>query len=81
VESGEFDLTNPRVFGSVLHGTDRENSDLDLLVDASPATTFFDLYGLEAKLEALLGIPVQVLASNGLPAKFKEAVLAEACPI
>ncbi|HEX2890769.1 nucleotidyltransferase family protein [Vineibacter terrae] len=27
---------NPRVFGSVLHGTDTEESDLDLLVDSEP---------------------------------------------
>ena len=25
---------NPRIFGSVLHGTDTEGSDLDLLIDA-----------------------------------------------
>ena len=31
---GRFRTANPRVFGSVLHGTDRDGSDLDLLVDA-----------------------------------------------
>jgi hypothetical protein len=31
---GRFRAANPRVFGSVLHGTDRDGSDLDLLVDA-----------------------------------------------
>ena len=34
-----FRTVNPRVFGSVLHGTDQEGSDLDLLVDALPGTT------------------------------------------
>jgi predicted nucleotidyltransferase len=29
-------LSNPRVFGSVVRGDDHEDSDLDLLVDASP---------------------------------------------
>lgn len=33
---GRFRAANPRVFGSVLHGTDRDGSDLDLLVDALP---------------------------------------------
>ena len=28
-----YRTTNPRVFGSVLHGTDREDSDIDILVD------------------------------------------------
>ena len=31
-----FRTTNPRIFGSVLHGTDQDGSDLDLLVDALP---------------------------------------------
>jgi predicted nucleotidyltransferase len=33
---GRFRTANPRVFGSVLHGTDRDGSDIDLLVDALP---------------------------------------------
>lgn len=33
---GRFRVANPRVFGSVLHGTDQEGSDRDLLVDALP---------------------------------------------
>jgi predicted nucleotidyltransferase len=36
-ESGRpLSRREPRVFGSVLHGTDRDGSDLDLLVDACP---------------------------------------------
>ncbi len=33
--------TKPRVFGSVLAGTDRDGSDLNLLVDPLPETTLF----------------------------------------
>lgn len=40
---GRFRAANPRVFGSVLHGTDRDGSDLDLLVDALPGATLLDL--------------------------------------
>ncbi|SEG12818.1 hypothetical protein SAMN05216403_13320 [Nitrosospira multiformis ATCC 25196] len=40
---GRFRTANPRVFGSVLHGTDRDGSDLDLLVDALPGATLLDL--------------------------------------
>ena len=45
---GRFRAANPRVFGSVLHGTDRDGSDLDLLVDALPGATLLD--GTVAKL-------------------------------
>ena len=72
---------NPRVFGSVLRGTDDDDSDLDLLVDPSPETTLFDLGGLQAELEALLGVPVDVLTPADLPARFRAQVLAEARPV
>lgn len=72
---------NARVFGSVLHGTDGEGSDLDLLVDALPGTTLFDLGGLQDELEHLLGVQVEVLTPDDLPAKFRAKVLAEARPV
>lgn len=56
-----YPVTNPRLFGSVARGEDVEGSDLDLLVDPKfGVTTFIDLANLEIKLEALLGIPVDV---------------------
>lgn len=76
-----FHVGNPRVFGSVLHGTDAEGSDLDLLVDALPETTLFDLGGLQLELEALLGVPVDVRTPGDLPARFRDAVVTEARPL
>lgn len=73
-----FRTANPRVFGSVLYGNDRDNSDLDLLVDPLPGTTLFDLGGLQMELEALLGIPVDVLTPGDIPVKFRAQVLSEA---
>lgn len=49
-----FRTANPRVFGSVLHGTDQDGSDLDLLVDALPGATLFDLGGPARRKESLL---------------------------
>ena len=76
-----FQLDNPRVFGSVLHGTDREGSDLDLLVDALPNTTLFDLGGLQYELESLLGVGVDLLTPEDLPKDFRFQVIQEARPI
>ena len=72
---------NPRVFGSVLHGNDLEGSDLDLLVDALPGATLFDLGGLQDELEELLGVSVDLLTPRDLPLKFRAQVLAEAMPV
>jgi predicted nucleotidyltransferase len=76
-----FRAANPRIFGSVLHGTDRDDSDLDLLVDALPGTTLFDLSGLQIELEDLLGVSVDVRTPGDLPPKVRARVLAEAAPV
>jgi len=74
-------VANPRVYGSVVHGTDREGSDLDLLVDPTPETTLFDLGGLQMALEELLGVPVDVRTPGDLPVRFRDQVLREARPL
>jgi predicted nucleotidyltransferase len=79
--AGRFRAANPRVFGSVLHGTDRDGSDLDLLVDALPGATLFDLGGLQDELESLLGVRVDLVTPADLPKKFRATVLAEAQPV
>ncbi|AUO21244.1 MULTISPECIES: nucleotidyltransferase family protein [Pseudomonas] len=78
---GRFHTSNPRVFGSVLLGTDKDGSDLDLLVDALPGATLFDLGGLQVELEDLLGVNVDLLTPGDLPLKFRAQVLAEARPV
>ena len=79
--ASRFRTTNLRVFGSVLQGTDREDSDLDLLVDALPGATLFDLGGLQDELEQLLGVRVDLLTPSDLPPRLRDQVLAMARPL
>ena len=79
--ASRFRVANPRVFGSVLRGADKDGSDLDLLVDALPGATLFDLGGLQVELESLLGIHVDLLTPSDLPPKVRAKVLAEAQPL
>lgn len=79
--ASRFRATNPRIFGSVLHGTDRDGSDLDLLVDALPGATLLDLGDLQDELQSLLGVHVDLLTPGDLPPKFRAKVLAEAQPV
>ena len=79
--ASRFRTVNLRVFGSVLHGTDKEGSDLDLLVDAVPGATLFDLGGLQVELEQLLGVRVDLVTPGDLPVKIRDYVLAEARPV
>jgi predicted nucleotidyltransferase len=69
---------NARVFGSVIHGSDTDESDLDLLVDPTPDTSLLDIAKIQNSLQKLLGIPVDVLTPKALPASFRAKVLAEA---
>ena len=73
--------TNPRVFGSVLHGKDTEQSDLDILVDTTSDTSLFDLAQISVDLEELLGLTVDVVTPGGLHPRMKADVLAEAVPV
>ena len=74
-------LERPRVFGSVLTGTDDEESDLDLLVDPTETTSLFTLAGFKAEAEDLLGVRVSVLTPEALPPKFRSEVLQNAQPL
>jgi hypothetical protein len=78
---GRYRTANPRVFGSVLHGEDREDSDIDILVDALPGATLLDLGGLQMDLQDLLGVRVDLLTPEELPIRIRAKVVAEAVPI
>jgi predicted nucleotidyltransferase len=69
---------NPRVFGSVAHGDDCDDSDLDLLVDPiAGQTTLLSLVRIERELTKLLGVPVDVQTPGFLSERFLAVVLAE----
>jgi len=74
-------VQNVRVFGSVIHGRDRDGSDLDLLVDAPRGTTLLDMVRIQNAIEAQIGLPVDVLTAADLPPRFRDQVLLEAQPL
>jgi predicted nucleotidyltransferase len=79
--ASRYRVANPRVFGSVLHGDDKEGSDIDLVVDTLPGTSLFDLVGMQNDLEEALRVPVDVVTSTGLHRFIRDKVLAEARPV
>ena len=62
----EFRMRSPRIFGSTARGEDTERSDLDILVDAPPDASLYDLARLEIELENILGCRVEVLTAGFL---------------
>ena len=73
--------TNARVFGSVMRDEDTETSDLDLLVEPTPATSLMDIGAIRLELKALLGINVDVVTPNALPDSFRDQIVNESVPL
>jgi predicted nucleotidyltransferase len=78
LESG---MRNPRIFGSVARGDDREGSDLDMLVDLTYKNTLFDLGTVERRIAEATGLSVNLLVPSELPPKFRDRVLSESAPL
>jgi predicted nucleotidyltransferase len=74
-------MANPRLFGSVIHGDDVDESDLDILVDPSPETSLLDIAKLQIEIEATVGIKVDLRTPKFLPISFRDKVLDEAMPV
>jgi hypothetical protein len=66
------------LFGSVARGEAGPRSDVDLLVDVDDDMTLFGLSRLKRHLEDLLGMPVDLVTSDALRPKYRDAILAEA---
>ncbi len=73
-----YHAKNPRIFGSVLHGQDTDDSDLDILIDTTEETSLFDIGAIRTELAELLGVEVDVLTPGALPDRWKQEVLNEA---
>jgi predicted nucleotidyltransferase len=70
-----------KIFGSAARGQDREDSDLDLLVEPSEGTTLLDLGAIQSEVSELLGIRVDVVTPGSIPEQARQRVLAEAQPL
>ena len=68
------------IFGSVVRGESRPESDVDVLVlfEDGFSATIFTLIDLQAELAVLFGRPVDLVPKNGLKAALRSEVLAEA---
>jgi hypothetical protein len=69
---------NVRVFGSIVRGQARRESDVDLLVDMEPGRSLLDLIRLELELEEALDCEVDALTSAGVSELLRDRILEEA---
>ena len=72
---------NVRVFGSVVRGEAKPESDIDLFIDVGPTTSSWFPAGLILDLEELLGCRVEVVTERALNSDIRDDVLREAVPL
>ena len=79
--AAQYRADNVRIFGSVARGEDREDSDVDFLVDMEPEHSLLDRIGLMQDLEDLLGRKVDVATEKVLRDFCRDRILNEAVPL
>jgi uncharacterized protein len=78
----QYGACNARVFGSVVHGNDSDDSDLDLLVEPIDGkTTLTSLVRIKRDLESITGVPVYVVTPMALQERMRHAVISESVPV
>jgi uncharacterized protein len=73
----QHDVAHAAIFGSFAHGEQKENSDVDILVEFNGEKSLFDLVDLELDLGEVLGRPADVVTYDSLHHLIKDIVLHE----
>lgn len=79
-ELGKYNVREIGVFGSVVRGEQKQESDIDVLVDFEDNADLFDLVGLGLFLEEKLGRKVDVVPKRALRKEIRDSVLREVVP-
>ena len=79
-ELNERGIKSAALFGSVLHGEAKADSDIDILIDIDPKAKFslIDQVSAQHFLEEKLTHPVDLVTREGLARSLKDSVFAEA---
>jgi uncharacterized protein len=73
--------SNLCLFGSVVRGEERPDSDIDLLIDLAETRGFVDYLAFVEELESLFGRRVDVIIRRSLSPHFRPYIEAEARPL
>jgi uncharacterized protein len=62
------------LFGSVARGTDRIDSDVDILADFPKGTSLFDIFRMQDELERIIGATVDLVPAAGLKDRLRQLI-------
>ena len=69
------------LFGSIISGKMKEDSDIDLLIELDQEKSLLDLVALKLELEEVLGRKVDVVEYVSIHPLLKERILREQVPV
>ncbi len=82
IESNTYknDIQKVSLFGSYLHGTAKDDSDVDVLVEftSDAHISLFDLVDMKREMEEAVKKPVDLLTPESLSKFFRDSVINEA---
>ncbi len=73
----KYDITRAGIFGSVVRGEARADSDVDILVEIDARMSLLDFVGLKLELEEALGKKVDLGEYSTIKPIIKEQILSE----
>jgi predicted nucleotidyltransferase len=76
-----YGVASVGIFGSLVRGEQRADSDLDLLVSFDRVPGMLAFLELERELSERLGVPVDLVMREALDARIADRVLAEVEPL
>jgi predicted nucleotidyltransferase len=76
-------ITRLQMFGSRARGDNREDSDLDLLIEVDPSRnlSLFEITGMHLDLTETLGIPTYLIEGEGLKSRFRRRIDDDLVPV
>ncbi len=74
-------IRSVRVFGSFARGEEKEESDIDLLVEIEPDCSLLDLIAMKHEIEDLTRRTVDVVTTKGISPYLVEQIVSEAIPL
>ena len=75
--SKKYSISYLGIFGSYIRGEQKEDSDLDVLVEFSKTPDLFEFIGLKQDLSDMLGVKVDLAMKSSLKPTIGERILEE----
>lgn len=73
----EYNISYLGLFGSYVRGEQKEDSDLDILVEFSKEPDLLEFIGLKQELSEILGVEVDLVMKNALKPRIGKRILEE----